>query len=177
MRTQAEYEARAHCLILTAEALSAQFEFDGMLLIGTDIDGRVSMGGAGMDTLKVLTLLEESAKRIRKKHGIPPEMDRIPVMPVGQDISDLTHCGECPQCQSNVFGPMKRPAEIEAWAAVCECGSFLVPVYNDLDTACGVQVMTMEHVASLPDDVRNTLISLRRDGKCTGVMQHGGEHD
>jgi hypothetical protein len=164
---------RSHCLVLTAEALVTRFEFVAMLLIGKDEDSRVSVGACGLDPIEVVRLLESAATRIAERHGIC----RTPVMPEGQETEGYDVAGPCPVCGCIVRGPPQRPELVDDFAAVCECGSFLIPTYSTAGALCGVELMTMERIGSLPDEVRNTLIRLRRNGMCTGSQREHSNDD
>jgi hypothetical protein len=169
--SEEDIKARSECLVLTADALAARFRFQALLMIGLDEGDRITLGGAGLDPRDTVRLLHETLIKLCRKHRI--EVPREMVMPAGDDGRGYVFAGKCPVCTVNVLGPPQRPDEPETCAAVCECGSFLRPLYNERGELGGVAVLTLEEVAELPDHVRISLIRLRRDHRCTG--REGGE--
>lgn len=164
--TDKQMDDRTRCLTLTATSLCKQYDGSAMIMLLIDHDGRVTISGYSAEEVDLCKLLRAIAEKIelrQEKYGFTA------VLPKGHDPENITTAGDCPVCHSKVFGPLKRPPIADHYAAVCQCGSFLLPHWDSTDTLCGLTLMTEQQVAALPDEVRNTLVRLRRHKKFTGV--------
>lgn len=165
--TDEQAHFRKECVSRTAQQLTRLYEFEAMMILGYDADERVTHCSVGLEAADMISMLEHVAESLRERHGIPKPRKRT--LPEGLDISTYALAGRCPACNTEVHGPPTMPPEgIENCAAVCDCGSFLVPQYDAAGSLCGCALMTLEQVGALPDGVRTTLTRLRREGYSTG---------
>ena len=165
MKATEASDDRSRALVVTAEALAARFKFDSLVMIGVDKSGQVTLGASGLEGPDVMRLVNHVGASLARKMGIAKRA----VMPEGENAKNYIPAGKCPVCNAAVHGPPNPPSDVQEYAAVCECGSFLIPNYNDGGKLCGVSLMTLEQVAALPDHVRISLMRLRKEGLCTGA--------